>query len=64
MMKVEARPLISTFSRMLADSRGQGLLEYALIIGLVSIVAIAALSALGGKTNNTLLAPAASAMPG
>ncbi len=59
-----APTVLATFLRMMRDTRAQGLLEYALIIGLVSIVAVAALSAIGHKTNNTLLAPAASAMPG
>jgi len=36
------------------DEAGQGLVEYALIIALVSIVAIAALRLLGGKASNTL----------
>jgi pilus assembly protein Flp/PilA len=39
---------------VLRDDRGQGLVEYALIIALVSIVAIAALKFLGGKASNTL----------
>jgi pilus assembly protein Flp/PilA len=39
---------------MLKDESGQGLVEYALIIALVSIVAIAALSVLGRKASNTL----------
>jgi len=38
----------------LTDDSGQGLVEYALIIALVSIVAIAALQFLGGKASNTL----------
>lgn len=42
------------FASMLSDDAGQGLVEYALIIALVSIVAIAALRLLGGKANNTL----------
>jgi len=40
--------------RMLKDESGQGLVEYALIIALVSIVAIASLSLLGRKMSNTL----------
>ena len=38
----------------LADESAQGLVEYALIIALVSIVAIAALRTLGHKAANTL----------
>jgi pilus assembly protein Flp/PilA len=41
-------------TRFLKDDTGQGLVEYALIIALVSIVAIAALQLLGGKASNTL----------
>ncbi len=40
--------------RFLTDDSGQGLVEYALIIALVSIVAIAALRTLGKKASNTL----------
>ncbi len=40
--------------RFLKDDSGQGLVEYALIIALVSIVAIAALQLLGNKASNTL----------
>jgi pilus assembly protein Flp/PilA len=39
---------------MLKDDAGQGLVEYALIIALVSILAIAALKFLGAKASNTL----------
>jgi pilus assembly protein Flp/PilA len=38
----------------LQDDSGQGLVEYALIIAMVSIVAIAALNFLGQKASNTL----------
>ena len=34
--------------------KGQSLVEYALILALVAIVVIAALTALGGKTTNTM----------
>jgi pilus assembly protein Flp/PilA len=36
------------------DDSGQGLLEYALIITLVAVVAIAALKSLGNSANNSL----------
>jgi pilus assembly protein Flp/PilA len=39
---------------VLRDDRGQGLVEYALIIALVSLVAISALKFLGAKASNTL----------
>jgi pilus assembly protein Flp/PilA len=42
------------FRNFVADDRGQGLVEYALIIALVSIVAIAALNFLGKKASNSL----------
>jgi len=45
---------VKTFLSMLRDDAGQGLVEYALIIALVSIVAIAALQFLGKKASNTL----------
>jgi pilus assembly protein Flp/PilA len=35
--------------RYLRDEKGQGLTEYALIIALVAIVAVAALTLLGGQ---------------
>ncbi len=38
--------------RFYKEEEGQGLVEYALIIGLISIVAIAALSAAGGSINS------------
>jgi pilus assembly protein Flp/PilA len=40
--------------RVLGDEQGQGLVEYALIIALVSIVAIAALKTLGTNASSTL----------
>ena len=46
--------MLYNFTQMLRDEDGQGLVEYALIIALVSIVAIAGLTFLGKKANNTL----------
>jgi len=46
--------MLNNFKTMLVDDAGQGLVEYALIIALVSIVAITALQVLGKKASNTL----------
>jgi pilus assembly protein Flp/PilA len=40
--------------RFFEDDSGQGLVEYGLIIALISIMAIGALQYLGAKSNNTL----------
>ena len=40
------------FNRFIREEEGQGLVEYALIIGLIAVVAIAALSASGGSIKN------------
>jgi pilus assembly protein Flp/PilA len=42
------------FARFFEAEEGQGLVEYSLIIALVSIAAIAALGILGNKSSNTL----------
>jgi len=39
---------------MLNNDDGQGLVEYALIIALISVVAMAALRAIGSSANNSL----------
>jgi pilus assembly protein Flp/PilA len=44
----------SRLAAFLRNDEGQGLVEYALVIALVSIVAIVALRLLGKKANNTL----------
>jgi Flp pilus assembly pilin Flp len=43
------------FYDILKDEAGQGLVEYALIISLVSITAMAALRNLGNHANNSLM---------
>jgi pilus assembly protein Flp/PilA len=40
---------MTSFMRVLRNEKGQGLTEYALIIALVAIVAVAALTLLGGQ---------------
>jgi Flp pilus assembly pilin Flp len=40
--------------RFLKDDAGQGLVEYALILAFVAIAAIAAVTTLGKKANNSL----------
>lgn len=39
--------------QVLSNDRGQGLVEYALILVLVALVAVAAIGTLGTKVNNT-----------
>ena len=39
---------------LFADESGQGLVEYALIIGLVALVAVAGMTVFGRKVNNSL----------
>ena len=46
--------MLKNFTTMLKNDDGQGLVEYALIIALVSIVAIAALNFLGKRTRRAL----------
>lgn len=43
--------MLKTF---LNEEEGQGMVEYGLILGLISIVAIAALTAAGGQVNRLL----------
>ncbi|MBI4860945.1 MAG: Flp family type IVb pilin [Candidatus Riflebacteria bacterium] len=42
------------------DDEGQGLVEYGLILGLIAVVAIAALNATGGSVNTLIQAVASS----
>jgi pilus assembly protein Flp/PilA len=45
------------------DEEGQGLTEYALILGLIAVVAIAAATFLGGSVQNVLNTVASSMVP-
>lgn len=42
------------FARLMDEEEGQGLTEYALILALIAIVAIAALTLLGGGVTSAL----------
>lgn len=46
------RTYLNYFLLKMKNEKGQGMVEYALIIGLVSIVAIAVLITLGGSISN------------
>ena len=48
---------------LLDNEEGQGLTEYALILALIAIVAIAALSFLGGKVTSVLSTVGSSIVP-
>ena len=43
---------MTSFMKALRNEKGQGLTEYALIIALVAIVAVAALTLLGGQIDS------------
>ena len=46
--------LTSVWNRVSEREEGQGMVEYALILFLVSVIAIGALTAIGGGVNNVL----------
>ena len=48
------KPVFKTLISILTNDQGQGLVEYALIIALVAIIAMAALRSLGGGASNSL----------
>jgi pilus assembly protein Flp/PilA len=48
------RELVKKVKAHLSLEEGQGMVEYALILFLVSIIAIGALTAIGGGVNNVL----------
>ena len=56
--RTSLRRTVTVLSRLLplflTDDSGQGLVEYALIVALISIVAIAALRAVGQQASNTM----------
>ena len=43
--------LFNVLTQMMKSKKGQGMVEYGLIIGLIAIVVIVALTALGGGLN-------------
>lgn len=43
---------METLKRILADEDGQGMVEYGIIIALISIVAVVAIKSVGKKTND------------
>jgi pilus assembly protein Flp/PilA len=53
MLKIKTE-VLEIISRTSGDEAGQGLTEYALILALVAIIAIAALTLLGGNVTDVL----------
>ena len=49
--------------RLLRDKRGQGMVEYGILVGGIALIALAAVAILGHKTND-LIATVAAALPG
>ncbi len=52
-LPVRRNRVFRLFCFFFSDDRGQGLVEYGLILGLVAMVAIGALLTLGGSINTT-----------
>jgi pilus assembly protein Flp/PilA len=52
--------VLKNATALLKDDAGQGLVEYALIIALISLAAIAVMSTLGKKVSNSLNSAVAS----
>lgn len=50
-------------NRLLRDKRGQGMVEYGILVGGIALIALAAVAILGHKTND-LIATVAAALPG
>jgi pilus assembly protein Flp/PilA len=55
--------LWARLATVLDDEEGQGLTEYALILGLIAVIAIAALTLLGGSVTRMLSTVASSMVP-
>jgi pilus assembly protein Flp/PilA len=55
--------LRARLAQLLDDEEGQGLTEYALILGLIAVVAVAALTLLGGSVTSMLSTVASSMVP-
>ena len=53
LLSLQVRFVLFCTSRV-RDERGQGLIEYALILALIAIVAIVALKLLGGKVTSVI----------
>ena len=52
--------MLKNVKKLLSDESGQGLVEYALIIALISLAAIAIMTTLGQHVNNSLNSAVAS----
>ena len=55
--------MLQKLRRVLKSKKGQGMVEYGILVGGVALVTLAAVATLGHKTND-LLATVASALPG
>jgi pilus assembly protein Flp/PilA len=46
--------MLSIFRKLMSDNDGATAIEYTLIVGLISVAAIAAMGTVGGKVSNVL----------
>jgi len=52
LQKLKEELRMDLMKRLLQEEDGQGVIEYILIVAMISIVAIALIGAVGGKVNN------------
>jgi pilus assembly protein Flp/PilA len=56
----EVMPVVQSLLRLVRNEEGQDLIEYALLVGLISLVAVLAITAAGGSVNQIFTNIAAS----
>jgi Flp pilus assembly pilin Flp len=59
---VSMKAIIGAVARLVGDDEGQDLIEYALLAGLIALVAVVGVTAVGNAVNNVLWQTIATAL--